>query len=198
MPKRMYQYGRKCSVSGCEQKHHAKGFCAVHHSRWKKYGDPNKALWFRGDRIAFIKKAANYSGNECLLWPFGRDQHGHATVFWKGKKRKAARVVCELTNGRSTKSKPEAAHNCGNGHLGCLTPKHLRWDTHAGNMADMVRHGTSNRGQKNPNSKLSEQDVKKIRELLDERLPQNIIAKRFKVDPSSISNIFRGRNWEWL
>lgn len=30
---------RTCSVDGCENKFHAKGFCSKHYSRWKRYGD---------------------------------------------------------------------------------------------------------------------------------------------------------------
>ena len=31
---------RICSVEGCESKHDARGYCASHYNRWKRYGDP--------------------------------------------------------------------------------------------------------------------------------------------------------------
>lgn len=30
----------RCSVSGCERKHHAKGYCNKHYNKWRVYGDP--------------------------------------------------------------------------------------------------------------------------------------------------------------
>lgn len=31
---------RICSISGCQSRHHANGFCRAHDHRWKAYGDP--------------------------------------------------------------------------------------------------------------------------------------------------------------
>lgn len=30
---------RVCDVEGCESKHYARGYCAKHYDRWKRYGD---------------------------------------------------------------------------------------------------------------------------------------------------------------
>lgn len=31
---------RRCSIEGCENPRHARGWCASHHHRWVRYGDP--------------------------------------------------------------------------------------------------------------------------------------------------------------
>lgn len=36
----MAQVVRKCSIEGCNNKHHGKSFCEMHYTRLRKYGDP--------------------------------------------------------------------------------------------------------------------------------------------------------------
>lgn len=50
-------------------------------------------------------------------------------------------------------------------------------------------------GAKNPNSKLDEQKVAKIRKLHRAGMIQNKIAEHFKVHPSTISDIVIGKSW---
>jgi hypothetical protein len=74
-------------------------------------------------------------------------------------------------------------------------------------MAKGWKRGVShNVGEKNPNRKLTVEDVKKIRELLAQRekaslpsahpLSQEAIAAQFGVTPACISGIARGRIWK--
>lgn len=147
-------------------------------------GAPEKALL----------EALKFSGDDCLIWPFQRDQNGYARIFWGGHKRPVCNVVCEITFGPKPTAEHESAHSCGNGHLGCINPTHLRWATHRENMSDMVEHGSSNRGRKNPRAKLTEKDVVVIRQLAGSST-QRAIARRYNVDPSTISNIVRRRYW---
>jgi HNH endonuclease len=187
-----------CSIAGCGRKRHAHGFCGMHFQRWNRTGDPLKTRWSPwGEGVKFLKAAIKYREDDCLLWPFQCDQLGHARVYWEGRKQRCARIVCEEAHGKPPSKRHEATHLCGNGHLGCINPSHLRWNTHAGNMVDMVKHGRSNRGVKNPGAKLTEADVREISSLKGQ-LTQAQIAHRFGVDQSTISNIFRGRYWGWL
>lgn len=34
---------RKCKIDECGKKHAGNGFCQMHNTRWKKYGDPLQA-----------------------------------------------------------------------------------------------------------------------------------------------------------
>jgi len=35
---------KTCSVEGCNDKHHAKGYCRKHHTRWSRHGNPDIKL----------------------------------------------------------------------------------------------------------------------------------------------------------
>ena len=68
----------------------------------------------------------------------------------------------------------------------------LRIDTAAGNMADKIRHGTTNRGTQNTRSKLT---AAQVLEILQEPGPLRGVAARYGVDSSTISAIKNGKSW---
>ncbi len=80
----------------------------------------------------------------------------------------------------------------------------LRWGTRLENGKDRVTHGTSLQGKKNPNAKLKEQDVIKIREMVKNNWKKNgsrggrckEIAKMFGVSVSSICRIVKEERWK--
>lgn len=73
----------------------------------------------------------------------------------------------------------------------------LRYDTHAANQADMKRHGTSNRGSRNPNCLLRKKQVVSIR---DEYVQGGVtcaqLAARYKVTSTTIHDILTRRKWK--
>jgi hypothetical protein len=103
-------------------------------------------------------------------------------------------VVCETVHGPAPTAKHEAAHSCGNGHLGCVSPHHLSWKTPIENAADKLNHGTNPNGENNGQSKLTAENVSSIRQLAG-ILAQRKIAERFGVSQSAVSLIVSGRNW---
>ena len=201
-----YGYGRKCSVEGCDNKHDAQGYCSTHRQRWKRFGDPlrENVTASDGAPAAFIEQALIWKSDECLIWPYSRDKRGGAkiaAVKQNGRKVpvQVPRIVCERAHGKPPTRKHEAAHNCGNGHLGCVNPHHLTWKTHAENMRDMLIHDTSTRGERHGNAKLTRDDVRKIRKLIASgKLMFKEIAAQFSVDPETIGAIAHGRSWSWL
>jgi hypothetical protein len=58
-------------------------------------------------------------------------------------------------------------------------------------------HGTRAKGEKLGISKLKEDDVRKIRELIG-TMSMGKIADKFGVTKSNISYIKRGKSWSWL
>lgn len=76
---------------------------------------------------------------------------------------------------------------------GCVNPRHLRWDSRAGNLADRLTHGTDHRGEKAPWAKLTDSDILEIIALKG-LLSQKEIALGFNVDPSHVSRIHAGMN----
>lgn len=81
--------------------------------------------------------------------------------------------------------------------MGCVNPHHLRWATHAENMADAISHGTTTRGRKSKQSRLTESDVHEIRALRGVET-HVALAARFLVDRSMISLVQTGKRWAWL
>lgn len=85
----------------------------------------------------------------------------------------------------------EGCHNDGDRFNNQLI--NLRWGTHQDNVQDMLKHGRSTKGELNPQSVLTEQDVRDIRE--DDRT-QSTIAKEFGVSQTCISKVRRHARWQ--
>lgn len=190
---------RKCSVDGCDGNAAApgcaRGWCGMHYQRWKRTGDPEHVDIVRGAPMKFINEVAlPFSGDECLLWPFAKDQHGYGQVWIDGALRGAHRVVCIKSHGQAPSPSSQAAHSCGMGHEGCVNPRHLRWDTRIGNFLDKEAHGTLAFGEKHPSSKLTDDDIREIRSL-SSTMPQKDIAEMFGVSKPTISAIMTGKRW---
>lgn len=152
-----------------------------------------------GEVVRFFEETVlHYTGDDCLVWPFSRDSSGYAHIWYRGKQRKVCRLVCESVHG-APRASDEAAHSCGNGASGCVTPNHLRWATRRENEADKKFHGIlfATRGETHGMARLTEADVLKIRSMAG-TVKQSAIAAAFKISPSYVSDIQRGRRWGWL
>lgn len=189
---------RLCSIPDCGKPVHGHDFCPAHYGRWRRYGDPMSGRTARGAPAIYLKETVlPYRGDACLIWPYARLQDGRAEMRHSGRTVYVSRLVCETIQGPPPTPKHEAAHSCGNGHGGCVTPLHLSWKLPNANHADKIRHGTTNRGTKSPMSKLTNEDVRKIR-ALQGIVTQKELALMFGVTKANISAIHTGRSWGWL
>ena len=152
---------RKCKITECNgNSHHmtgaARGFCLSHYKRWRRHGDACGGGTQRGAPAKYIKDVvADYRGKECLIWPFAKTSAGYAWLHNPKGSCLVSRIVCEDKNGPAPTENHEAAHSCGNGHLGCIAPNHLHWATRSENQLERSAHGTSNRGERQAFSNLS-------------------------------------------
>jgi len=73
-----------------------------------------------------------------------------------------------------------------------------RWATWSTQFTNMRRSGSRNRGSKNGQSKLREDDVYKIRDMLRSGLQARAIAKLFKVSEGAIYLIKHNKKWRHL
>jgi len=116
------------------------------------------------DRIVVEKTGMAKSLRGRLLRPTpnrGGYPSFNVTVGGKRVALRVHRAVALAFLGRPPSAKHEVSHcdgNPSNNHL-----SNLRWDTRAGNFADKVKHGTHNRGERHPNSRLSNADIDAIR-----------------------------------
>lgn len=84
----------------------------------------------------------------------------------------------------------QGCHNDGNPENSYID--NLRWDTPSNNVADRRHHGTYQLGEKNPNNKLTPEQVLLIRE--DNR-KYGEIAKDFGISECHVSSIKHRRLW---
>lgn len=127
--------------------------------------------------------ALTHRSTECLIWPFARTRDGYGGIGRKGKALKAHRYICIWVHGEPPEPQYHAAHSCGNGHLGCVSPKHLSWKTPSANSLE---------GRKHPRRVLTPAQVREVRR--SGALPQ-VIAERFGVREGTIRKIRTGKNW---
>jgi hypothetical protein len=145
-----------CSINGCGKRVEARGWCNAHYRKWRRNGDPESGRTPEGDLIKFFNEfVLHHQGDDCLIWPYGRSKSGYGIMTLNGKQGSVHRFVCTAINGPPPFEKAEAAHSCGKGHLGCVSPHHLRWATRVENQADMIIHGTVCRGEKHWSAKAS-------------------------------------------
>lgn len=195
----MAKANRICSVRNCGKRVSARGWCNTHYRRWKKYGDPIKTAAQGNGRLLswVIEVALKYDRDDCLLWPFGENSHGYSKITVDGRRVYAHRYICAACHGPQPKGDFHASHECGNGHLGCVNPHHIVWKTRSENFADRVAHGTDYRGEKNPQSRLTESEVRQIRSL-SRALSTADIAAKFDVSKQTVGDIVARRRWGWL
>lgn len=188
----MGKLSKTCSIEGCRRKHAARGWCSNHYARWKEHGDPLKGRVSPGSLPGWLQENVNFGGNECLIWPFARNADGYGVLSFNGRRTIASRAMCELVHGEPEDTSMQAAHSCGNGHLGCVNPSHLRWATPIQNVADMKVHGTKLTGEKHGRSRLSDEDVRQIRASRG-KMTQKELAVFYKTSVQYISLIQLGR-----
>jgi len=76
--------------------------------------------------------------------------------------------------------------------------ENLRYDTQAGNMGDCVAAGTHNRGERNGVSKLTVDQVLKIRAMHADGESYKSIAETFGVAKDTVSCVVRRRRWRHI
>lgn len=187
-----------CKIEGCQNEVDRLGMCCSHYTRNYRHGDPLGGGTSQGDLARFVDLAIAHNSDECLLWPYGTNGIGYGQIRVNRKATLVHRLVCEAVHGPSPSEKMDfALHSCGNGHMGCVTPRHLRWGSRLDNADDAILHGATPKGTRNWNAKLTEIEVLAIRNL-SPISSRRELSEKFGVVPSAISNIIARRRWGWL
>lgn len=87
-------------------------------------------------------------------------------------------------------------HHCDNPK--CVNPGHLFIGTHQMNVTDSVRKWRHTYGEKNPQAKLTEKQVKKIRMLRKQGWTYDRLASKFHMTLSPIRDVCKGYTWQFV
>lgn len=188
---------KPCSIEGCSYPYYAKGLCQPHYNRKRKHGDPlGGGTPWGAVKTWIFDVAIPYVGNDCLIFPFCRNEDGYGQVGFNGRHMSAHVAVIEATKGSKPTPRHECRHLCGNGRLGCVTPSHLEWGTHAENMADAVVHGTMRStpryGVDHHDFRATDDVIEKIISDLNAGMTQYEVADKYGFGQSHISRIKTG------
>jgi len=131
----------------------------------------------------------------CWLWTGFSDERGYGRLHLLGKDEFAHRIAYELYKG-GVILKDHVLHKCDT--PACVNPDHLFLGTQADNMKDMVRKSRSCKGEKNGMHKLTEGDVRSIRDMHRMHIEQKTLAKLYNVSSAAICNIVNNKSWRHL
>ena len=198
----------KCSVKSCSNAHYGLGYCRTHWTRFKSHGDTSLT------KMQFMKKNGLYQKpnfellldsyhentdikDECWMWD-GPVHRGYGQVQYRGTRRIVHResykyFIGEIPDGLF------CCHKCD--RPGCFNPNHLFLGTAKDNMQDCVQKGRFNatkHGEDNFHSKLKENEVILIKEMIANGFKNTEIASIFNVTHGNISCIRLNQTWKHL
>lgn len=128
----------------------------------------------------------------CWWWKGTIGGEGYGELQYQRKNWKAHRFVYQLYGGDLTS--PLLRHRCDNRN--CVNPAHLLPGTIQDNAQDAVDRNRYASGERHPNSKVTANEVRQIRELLQCKLFTLLeIANFYDVKRSLIAEIHLKRAW---
>jgi len=150
----------------------------------------------------FWSKVDQKGVNDCWPWNAGITSRDYGQIHVRreaGKviNHKAHRVAYTLKKGPTNDL--EVCHTCDNPP--CCNPAHLFLGTHKENMDDRDKKGRQVVGQmyhsngKAKCAKYSEETVKEIRRLYQEKTPKREISRRLGVPQTTVRHIIARRTW---
>jgi hypothetical protein len=156
-------------------------------------------------------KSTPVPGPGCLIWLGGLDKDGYGQCSYRNRNMRAHRVSYLLHKGPLLQGKV-IMHVCDT--PACINPDHLEQVDQIVNDRDrdakgrhwaqkgddhyMRRNPLLRSGEKCPSSKLTADQVLKIRDLFASGISQPVIASKFGISRPAVSAIVVRRNWKHL
>lgn len=195
---------RTCGHATCTEPPSAHGYCGTHAARLRRNGHTNLiprkpfevAFWEKVDRNGPPPSHLPSLG-PCWLWTASKCKiNGYGRVTYKGVRgTNAQRVAYELAYGIKIPPGMLACHRC-DVRL-CCRPSHIFIGSKGDNNRDRARKGRSReqRGVAAFNAKLSDEDVRNIRQLVAGGATQTSVASLYGIRSGHCSAIVNRRLW---
>lgn len=132
----------------------------------------------------------------CWIWKGTKAGAGYGALKVNSVMVSAHRFSWELHHGENLSRETYLCHRCDTPL--CVNPEHLFKGDAAVNTADRDAKDRQAKGKKIGVSKLTVPQVVEIKELLSHGLPQETIAKQFKVSQMAISMISQDKTWKYV
>lgn len=144
----------------------------------------------------FFEKVIINKG-ECWGWKGGLAHFGYGLMKVRGKNDRAHRISWRIHKGEIPKGKL-VLHKCDNPI--CSNPEHLYLGTQSDNVKDIYnRNRRSQRGEKNNQSKLKENQVREIRKkYTGKRGELKSLGEEYRVNYNTIRLIIRNERWKHI
>ena len=133
--------------------------------------------------------------NSCWRWPGKGGTKGYGGLSFRCKYYGAHRLAYELCYGAFDKNLM-VLHLCN--VRGCVNPRHLYLGDGKDNMRDAVESKAWGLGENHHRSKLTDQDVVGIKDLLAAGWAQSIIAGLYHISRGAISSINLNETWKHI
>ena len=160
----------------------------------------NPAHLVYGNEARFWNKVQRLSDDECWIWTAGQDKdmYGKFKLYYDGNliDIRAHVYSWELFVGHPLPKNIglQVCHKCD--HPYCVNPHHLFIGTTQDNTKDRDEKGRQARGEKHILSKLTEINVKEIRELHKNDMSITQLSHRFQVGWTTIACAINGKTWK--
>ena len=127
----------------------------------------------------------------CWLWTSGTSS-GYGSMRFGDRNDRTHRISWVLFRGDIPKGM-YVLHRC-DVHL-CVNPDHLFLGTHDDNMSDAAQKERMRYGEEHHGAKLTEDDVRQIRNLFSRGSNKGALARAFRISRSVIQGILKGEGW---
>lgn len=135
-----------------------------------------------------------FSADECVEWPFAKDR-GYGSVGKAGKNVLVTHIALESAGlSRPPAPNNQALHSCDNPP--CINPSHLRWGSHAENMADKVSRQRQSHARRPP--KTTEHEVRVLFALSRLGFNDREVGEMVGLSPGYVWKVRTGASWGHL
>jgi hypothetical protein len=144
----------------------------------------------------FWKKVDIKGDDECWNWTACLDRGGYGKFQLNDKSVRAHRCSLFLKKGEPPLNKPLALHLCKQNKK-CVNPNHLYYGDDPDNGRDKVKDDTQAKGENHGRSKLTENDVKEIRQkYIPYKYSSIKLAEEYEVSSQLIGRIINNKSWK--